>query len=294
MTKGYPDWLRAFLLLGKHADDYLPVLLGPDGSMYAVLQGEYEGALRTVKLADEGRLSALVVDSSDAWDQMLQVGNAELAARLGSIVRLDRRGTLMFMDNFDDGASKWKISTGGTGTAHALTPQYSFSGGYSLRLTAPSDLNGNITATVNLPICLATVFGLSAMLRTSNDYLYDVLELNIYTGTKLYHIRARLNADSGQIEIYNALGSWQAVRQYEVENSGDATFHMLKVVGSSLTGKYIRLLYDNAETNISAIAIKYENSTLDAKLAGTVTEYNWEGVNSILEIDDVIITANET
>ncbi len=147
MTKGYPDWTRAFLLLGKYGETYLPVLLDASGNLYAVfkgdkgggdlvnikvdangqlimiprgqngnylvvdasgylttvIKGDYAGALRTVKLDDQGRLSAFVIDSQDAWGQMLQVGNAELAARLGSIVRFDKRGIVMLMDNFDSG-----------------------------------------------------------------------------------------------------------------------------------------------------------------------------------------------
>ncbi|MDP2323065.1 MAG: hypothetical protein Q8N51_03440 [Gammaproteobacteria bacterium] len=293
MTKGYPDWLRAFLLLGKHDSDYLPILLGPDGSMYAVLQGEYEGALRTVKLDDQGRLSAFVIDTQDAWGQMLQVGNAELVARLGSIVRLDKRGTVMFMDDFSDGSGRWRFELAGTGSAHALTPQYSSSGGYSLRLTAPTQAGLANEPLVYLPTCLSTSFGLAAMLRPAVQPAYVTLRMDVDNGVAFWIIYVRLAYAALKVQVWNGSSAWVNVCNLRNDSGSTAMFHFLKIVGDISTGRYVRLLYDNAEYDLSAI-------TMYTSVDGEIPRVNVilgvsspEGTNAIVEFDDVIVTATE-
>jgi len=292
MTSGYPDWLRAFLLLGKHDSDYLPVLLGPDGSMYAVLQGEYAGALKTVKLDDQGRLSAFVVDSSDAWNQMLQIGNAELAARLGSIFRLDRRGTVMLLEGFEDGSNRWGFAQNGPNGAHSITPSKAFSGGYSLRLTAPNDPAEWIYAFMSIPACAATSFGMSVMVRTSTIYDNVLIGFHTYDGTSVHYLNARLHYPTSKVHVKNALGNWQESADYTIDIGANASFHMLKIVANISTDHWVRLLYDNQEYDISAVGVY----TLPDVSIPRLYVYIYllgatGGTNAIAEIDDVIVTA---
>jgi hypothetical protein len=336
MTSGYPDWLRAFLLLGKHDTTYLPVLLDANGNLYAVLKGDtgggvlanvavdasgqlimvprgqsgnylvvdssgflttvikgdYEGALRTVKLDDQGRLSAFVIDSSDAWNQMLQVGNAELAARLGSIVRLDRRGTVMLVEDFEDGSSRWMFSQLGTDGAHSITPETAFSGGYALRLTTPSGATKWIAAKMNIPACAATSFGISAMLRTSTIYDHALITIYAYDGAYIHYLDADLHYPTSKIRVENAAGLMQAVADYTIDTGNAAGFHMLKVVGNISTDKWIRLLYDNHEYDISAVGILTSPDVSIPMLSVRIyLTSEAGGTTAIAEIDDVIVTA---
>jgi len=61
-----PDWVRAYLLLGKDAGgDLVPILLDADGQMYALLRGaDGTGTARTVRVNSSGELYALLKGAS--------------------------------------------------------------------------------------------------------------------------------------------------------------------------------------------------------------------------------------
>lgn len=79
------------------------------GATTTLIKGEKaDETLKTVLVDGDGRLSAFMIDSSDAWGQMLAVGNAELASRTGSITQYDRRGQVILATNFSDGWGPWR------------------------------------------------------------------------------------------------------------------------------------------------------------------------------------------
>jgi len=57
MATGFPDWLRAMALLGKHGDDYVVLAVDENGQLYALVKGEDDtGTLHTLAVDDEGQL----------------------------------------------------------------------------------------------------------------------------------------------------------------------------------------------------------------------------------------------
>ena len=68
------------------------------------------------------------------------VSNAELAARLGSPDTFDRRGDVLWMDDFESGL-KWRTSLLGTGSLIDLTATMAASGGKCCRLVTGSANN---------------------------------------------------------------------------------------------------------------------------------------------------------
>ena len=56
-----------------------------------------------------------IKDKPDSWNKEHTIGNAELAARTGSNMVFDRRGTVYIQDNFDDAPLKWTADTTGSG-----------------------------------------------------------------------------------------------------------------------------------------------------------------------------------
>lgn len=282
------------LLLGKHAADFLPVLLGSDGSLYCVLQGEYAGALRTVHVDDQGRLSAFVIDSADAWDQMLQVGNAELAARLGSLVRFDRRGSLLYAESFEHGKQQWTLGGSGSGYAFGLAADVALTGGYSLRLTAPLSSVNYVLAQRLDPYFLATSFGASILYYLPDPCTWLELELHIFDGAHLSHITVRLDYANSKIKVYNQAGAWVEVAAYIPTEMWLPNFRYLKIVGDVAAGKYIRLLSDDAEYDLSAVGLHVAADLGYPRVETFVRFYGPGGAGFYVYVDDVVVTVAET
>lgn len=288
-----PDWQRAFEMLGTDGVDLIPILLAADGSMYAVLQGEYEGALHTVKLDSEGRLSAFVIDSTDAWGKMLSIGNAELAARFGALQRLDRRGNIQFVEDFSKGALSWSFGTWGTGAAAAIDPTTVLRGGYSVKLTAGDD--GLHKARINRPIAYMpssrvgaeVVFSLTGV--TSQVFLWCM----VYSGTKLYEVKVRYDCANTNLDIWDSGRDWTTVdASFELHPDNDL-FHYLKVVWDMDTDTYVRVLVNGVETDLSAHALDASDLVHTPMMDLLFTNIGRVDVNDIVNLDSYVITNQE-
>lgn len=288
-----PDWLRAMALLGQYEGEYKVVLLGPLGEMYAVLQGDDEGTLRTVKLDSEGRISAFVIDSTDAWGRMLSVGNAELAVRLGSAIAYDRRGQIAFFEHFEHGMSLWTVAKSGTGAACALDPTTSLSGGYSVKLTGGS---------TNVRFCLINRSqGVAPMGKVGAEFAFALgsgvdyikVSLAMADGERVYRAQARYEYAGMDLDVYDALGAWVEVGQAANPGLVGNEYNRLKFVVDQTTHKYVRLLFNSLEVFPTDISYYDQGATTSTHITVQIVVYSRDGNNDFAYIDDVIVTLSE-
>lgn len=288
----FPDWTRAFAMMGTDGVDYVPVLLAADGSMYAVLQGEYEGALKTVKLDSVGRISAFVIDSVDAWNRMLTIGNAELAARLGSSVIYDQRGRVLFVESFEKGWYRWDLNTDGLLAAGEITPVVAATGGYSVKLTGGSsdtNLAGISRRVASRPL---GGMGLEFSFCVPEYWDYILASLYLYTGALVYIAAVKFVYATGNLRILDE------VYGYPIVGTGTALggdwFNTIKVVANIDTGKYVRLMFNNQEISIPTNTVSVDtDTTTPPGIMVDIAFYSREGSNDIIYLDDIILTGAE-
>ena len=293
MTTGLPDWTRGFVLYGVHEGVNVPILVDASGNLYALLQGEYEGAPTTIQLDDEGRISAFVVDSSDVWEQIVTVGNAELAARLGSIVRHSRSGQVLIAESFEWGLGSWNKTEGGTGAAVALTPSGFVSGGYAVTLTAGSDSSCKAAITQYLGGLPVGAWGLACSFSIVGTPVTITLNLSLYTGTYLYTAQARCDHTNHDVDIYNGEGDWESVADYTLSATGYTLFNRIKVTFDLSTELYKALYLNETEIDLSAHSLRKTASAVAPYLWIEVAVVGRSGSNDGAIIDDVILTAKE-
>jgi len=266
-----PDWQRAIELLGMFA----------------------EGDLRTIKVDADGRISALIVDSLDPWGGMLTIGNAELAVRLGSPVIDEQRGRVQYIDTFEEGAVRWQLGVGGTDGSAAITPLYARSGGYAVMLRASSDILRTADM-ANYSIVLPnarTGFAYSFSLDGNCDE--HTLEILRYDGTYKHDIRLKFDDAIDQVQILNDVPAWTNVLATDLGTRNLWHFHSLKLVVDLVNHTYLRLVLDNAETDLSMHAYAAVLNGTKPEMATTITHKSMALVNDIAVIDNFIITTAE-
>jgi len=291
-----PDWLRAYVLMGQTGDvppDYKAVLVAEDGELYAVLQGIYGEELRTVKLDGEGRISAFVIDSTDAWGRMLSVGNAELAVRLGSAIAYDRRGQVAHFQDFERGFGAWTGSTAGTAAAVALDPTTSLSGGYSCKLTGGSDGAG--MASVRLDCGIVPVGKMGLEFAFSLGTIFDTLEtqFSFYDGSNHYSARVRYFYTTGVIMVLDETSGWTTVGTVAHAGIDSMHYNTLKYVFDQTTQKYERLLFNGEEFDLSAVSYYDYGASALSQIKVSVACYSRGGQNDYVNVDDIIVTLAE-
>lgn len=289
----FADWVRAFAMMGTDGTDYLPVLLGPDGSMYTVLQGEYEGVLRTVKLDDEGRMSAFVIDSTDAWAQMLSIGNAELAARLGSPLRYDRRGSIVVADDFSTGWGVWVKVYAGANAAVELTPGHFATGGYSVECLGSVDPASYSGICAVIPTLPSAGRGVSCLFSIFANLSHFQIDAYYYDGDDYFRAYAKYNHTDGELIIRDEdAGEVVVTTSVTVVPSADV-FNFFKVTFDTSTGMYKELLFNDNIIDLSAYTLETGASGTTPRVDVKITLHPRLASADKGYIDSAIVTINE-
>lgn len=291
-AKDWPDFTRAMLLVGQDEDgNPVGILVDASGNINAILKGQGATGLQTIAVDENGRLEVFVLDSESQWGQVLRIGNAELAARMGSPVAWDWRGQVLVTTDFSDGWPSGLLATDGTGAAAAVSPDAWLHGGFSLKLTGGSDGQNSAAASIRTGTNPASRFGLYVAFACSDTPDYLQLSITYQKGGAGYRSRVRIDFDNDQLQVYDHLGAWNnvgAVTPY----ANPAYFHSFKFVVDLDAGEYVRVLLDDVEVDLSA----WRPVTLgpgSELLTSAVYLYSHDAANDYAFIDSMVLTSGE-
>jgi len=266
-----PDWQRGMALMGEHAP----------------------GDLRVIKLDDAGRISAFVIDSSDAWEEMLSIGNAELAARLGSLVHHDRRGQVTYLDDFSQGTGEWVLSGNGVGNEQIIVPTPSLNGGYAVKLTAGAAVGTMAQAFTCVPAVPTGSVGAAAIFSLGTAP--DRVELNIkyYTGARVHWYTVRWDLNTELLRVRTGLAAWTQVAANVTPYYDEHFFNYIKLVFDADEEYYTRLLLNELGPDVTACERYSIGDVTTARIEAWVQVYSDVVGNDIIYLDSMVITTNE-
>ena len=223
------------------------------------------------------------------------VSLAELAARLGSIVTYDRRGEVVWLDDFEDNINKWNSSFGAAGGSLALSTDESRSGSNSAKLICPT--GGYAIMNRTLPYTPSPKLGFEAheCFPTAGN-ITRVLDLGVLTTTKQFEFEIRYDwtdAVTGTWKIYTYPTTWVTLSGIPSIEAIAGLFHAIKVVVDLENGKYVRLLVDGIAYDISQYTPNWGVNTNPPRITPTIYHAARAGQQDTIYVDDVIITRNE-
>lgn len=293
MTSGYPDWLRAFLLLGQHAGTYLPVLLGPDGSMYATLQGDYLGSPMPIRIDADGQLYMYITDVPDQFGNRSNIGIGELAARIvGWPVSYDRRGQIMFFEQFDSGWGNFHASLYGGGSA-ALYVQGALQGGTCVRLATPATSPSYVDLHGAFPLVASTTsVGMACFLAPVDTYTHTLLTIDYRLAPDEYYGQVKLVQADATVWVNTPGVGWVQVGTWTPNSGTSNWWYYIKLVIDLATQKYKRIILQGTEIDVSAYDLVTAVSA-PSYLGASVALYgSAAGIGSCL-LDCITLTTQE-
>lgn len=218
---------------------------------------------------------------------------AELAARLGSIVTFDRRGDVVWLDDFESGAGHWYAYSGGTDGSTAITTEYSRSKASSFRLNTGSGDEANAVATAYLPMAVLSKLGMEVSFTVDSQLGTFDIYFNVATLTAFYLPHLCYDATNDRLRIYADGVGWIDLKTSLVLSTAPRLFHTLKVVIDPLTGKWVRVILDGESYDVSAYSMYSIAGQSAQRIEPEVQVYPTSTIATVVEIDDVIITQNE-
>lgn len=221
------------------------------------------------------------------------IDDAELAARLGSIDTFDRRGNVVWMDDFEASTLKWKAITHGDNAAVALSAASAYSGAQSMALTAGEGATGYayghryITTSIAGKIGLDLCFTVDSATKTLTFWLIYNYGNYDYRGELIYY------PATDKLVLTDSAGTEQDVFTSRPLYEDSLCYHHLKLVIDSSTLKYVRVLLNEHSFDASAYSL------YPASVAGTthmrvgLQHVSDHAAVKTIYIDNVIITQNE-
>jgi len=227
---------------------------------------------------------------------------AEAAVRGKSISNFDRRGEIIFQDDFEDcpnlsadanggapGASRWAVGWVG-GDYVCPSSDCSRSGLISLKMKSNSNPGSYVYVDHLLPFPNLSKYGFEC------SFVYSGLA---GAGTGIFFHLARNEfflSYNGQVKIdatnlsILSNGAYQVVAPLEPLLAGLQIFHTMKIIVDLKTNMYQQIVLDNNIYNVANIPMDAQGGANFAKLECGITLVSAGGFTYF---DDVIVTMNE-
>ncbi len=223
--------------------------------------------------------------------QTMDVG--ELAVRLGSPIAFDRRGDVIWWDDFECSLNKWTTGGAGAGSAVAISAVRARNGGNSALLTAGSTApaTASIVHDMAYPVLSKLGFEVSFTLDTTTKSVY--FQMQIEDGAKSSIYRVKLYATTNTLVYLNAAGGETTIAVLPTLAALPTLFHTLKMVVDSANKQYVRVILDSNSYPLTGIGARVFNNVAAPELRLGIEHEGTAVINPLVYVDDVIVTQNE-
>lgn len=217
----------------------------------------------------------------------------EVAARLGSIVTFDKRGDVVDFDNFEGPVIKWSVGTNIAGSYVRHNSESVRSGAQALKLNTADDLTAYAFILKRIAILASKRLGLelSFSFLTAQQNLHLSLE---YAKEDIeVEGEVKIEALTHQLYVKELGGAWIEVATLEDIDIGAFSFHTVKLVVDFNTNKYVRLLFDEFEYDISGIDLFTDEDDFGWGFDTRIFLANPTATGGLVYLDDWILTQAE-
>jgi len=218
---------------------------------------------------------------------------AELAARLGSINTFDRRGNVIFMDDFESGLNKWEKGGIPVGWAVTWESLYARNGGFSAKIVT-DDSDGAWAQIYRYePYLILGKLGVEFSFNVAADITEVRLSVRLDTGTRTMWAEIKYNRIDGILWYADWEGNWQPTGLEPVLEVAKTLFHTMKLVADFKQEYYSWVIINNLSADLSAYPLSVVACPDKPRMTVYIRVYNFAGAATEMNVDDVILTQNE-
>jgi len=171
--------------------------------------------------------------------------HGELAARLGSIVTFDRLGTVIDLETFAKGLSRWQFALWGAGSAIHLSNHRSLVDGVSLKMISGTGVDPGCQATWFLAYPQLSRLGYEASYCLWETKYRVIHSFNVFKGDYYVNFSIRWTLTTGVIEYRDATPAWVDTGVNIIPEATSYLFNRVKLVGNALNEEYERMLIND-------------------------------------------------
>ena len=217
----------------------------------------------------------------------------ELAARLGSINVYDRRGFTVWQDNFEGPNLAWTLSRNSGGTLPALSSAKPYMGSQSCYFVTAAGVGAGATIERLFPLLRTGKIGIEFMLYLENETAgYFWSRMLVYDGTNISNAWLRLDMKGNTAIIITSTGQ-VTIATSPFNSAANNAYTAIKWVIDTVNDKYVRLLINDTEFDISSHVIAGGGSTTDKFIHVINNLHGVAAGTQLAYLDNIILTQNE-
>jgi hypothetical protein len=217
----------------------------------------------------------------------------ELAARTGSFVTYDRRGSMIWGLNFEHGFAGLDKTTVGAGSSVKMSADTWETGAFSVKLTCGAIAGNTAALSEPIPIPSSLVVGFQASVKLYPEVGKLYVNLRHYDGALNHYTYILVDLPNALLQIRTAEDGLLTLAS-DLANLGIGYyFAHFKVVCDLSTHKILRVLLDGVEYQLDDKTMPTVISVLTPQLLPLITVESDGTQAGIAYIDNYIITAAE-
>lgn len=169
---------------------------------------------------------------------------AEVAARLGSIVSVNRDGETWFVEEWESGKRSWVTEDAFGDGDSFITTEKRFSSPFTLKLENLSTTGARIAVSKRLPLPPGETIGLACYF--GGGFGIDMLDVDIEVHNGTLKTLGRLRVDTGahEVQYLNATGGHDVIDTVANIFFVEDVLHILKIVIDFNEHQYVRAIVD--------------------------------------------------
>lgn len=218
---------------------------------------------------------------------------SELAVRMGGLSWFDRMGTVLMQEGFQGGIANWEHNSYPADAFAVPSARYYSTVPYSAMLVTTDDEGSTSGIQRSFPFPYVSHFGVELHLKSIVAFKYLFWTLRFYDGDYVYYVTPRVNWQDSKLELYNADSAYEKVDDLSMRIGANSPFHVLKVTVDLANERYVRLMFDDKDYNVSDIAIRKVVSGTSPHLDMMVTLLPVPETANAVWIDNIIFTTDE-
>jgi len=216
---------------------------------------------------------------------------AELAVRLGCPSVFHRDGTILFMDTFDYGLSRWTKYEVGNCTINVSTDKAFFKD-KSLKFAFSGLATDASKIELEYPYLFTKSYGFECTLNFNGSKLTFELDGMKFYNNVCVECEVRIEPENNLIKIYTPGGWITLCTDLKICTDG-RMWNFLKMVVDFEAGKYKYLILNDRVFDLSAYSLYSYNWTTYDDIEVKIYVANNEDAVKSLYVGSVIITTNE-
>jgi len=217
----------------------------------------------------------------------------ELAARLGSGNRHDRRGNVLYASNFAGGINEWATTVIGAGSEVTWSPDMPYVGGFCCRLHTGTAAFNYAKARIHLPYPSLSMIGVEAAIAINYYHDATFISLDMYLDGVQYNGQIRYDAATDSVNLYLAGGGFEELLPKPNLSVSEGRYHIFKLVIDAETKKHTRLILDSHVYDLSGYDIYQQASISGDQLVAAVWVQTDDTAGRDSYLGNVIVTHNE-